>query len=194
MRNTISRTLWVAACCATSSTHAAPLAGYTVDWGPHSVPLSPFLSMLIALMLGLAAYAFIRKHNRQGLVALVIASLVGVTNYNIDSIAGSAYAYTITTESGSQYVSCGAGSATSGYTTAVAQSEILIGTNLGNGVILNSVVPSYATAAAADTPQSLKSVWKNSSNVKVNTSYTECATNVLVTPGSPCMLSCPNPP
>lgn len=92
--------------------------GYNVTWGNQSVPISPWLSMAIGLMLLFATYAFIRRRAGQGLVALAAAvTLVGGLVLHTENAANAVPAtYSITTPSGTQFFNCTFPLAYSGYT------------------------------------------------------------------------------
>lgn len=60
-----------------------------ITWGPlaQSVPLSPVLTALIAIMLLGASYAFMKRHSGTGFGVLVMASLLGIAGVNEDVFA-----------------------------------------------------------------------------------------------------------
>lgn len=94
--------------------------GYNVSWGNQSVPISPWLSMALGLMLLFAAYAFIRRRAGQGLIALAAAvTLVGGLVLHAENAANAILvspAYSITTPSGTHFFNCAIPLAYSRYT------------------------------------------------------------------------------
>ena len=91
--------------------------GYNVNWGVQSVPISPWVSAVIGLLLVLATYAFIRRHAGQGLFMLIAATLVGGLALHTDDSAnaGPVTLKSITTSSGSEFYSCSPLPAYDGY-------------------------------------------------------------------------------
>jgi len=55
----------------------AQVPGYQVSWGTQGVPLSPWLNVLMVLMLALATYVFLRRRSGRGVTLLVGALAVG---------------------------------------------------------------------------------------------------------------------
>lgn len=87
---------------------AQQVYSYNVSWGVQSLPFSPWLSMIIGLMLLFATYAFIRRSAGQGLFMLATATLVGTLALYTDDMAYAPISlYAITTPNGSNTFSCG---------------------------------------------------------------------------------------
>lgn len=151
---------------------AQVVVGHNVGWGIQGVPLSPALTLLISLVLGVAAYAFLKR--RQGLVAaaLLLAGTAGAIGYNLDSYAVP-YAYLITTPAGTQYVSC--------------QSGGLLATDQTNGVLLNTIEPVYGQQSASVKP-ALKSVASKFTTLQPSNGYPNCSPGLTITPTIPCYL------
>jgi hypothetical protein len=83
--------------------------GPNVFWTPaaQNVPLSPWLSALLTVMLTFAFYAFIRRRAKQGYWILFAAILVGgMSLYTNNSGYAGGATYTISTPSGSDLISC----------------------------------------------------------------------------------------
>jgi hypothetical protein len=148
----------------------APLAfaqvppGWDISWGVQGVPLSPALTVAIALMIGLVTYAFMRKRGIPGFMAVLAAVVFGgmTVNSDLSAIVTIINDYTITTEKGSHFVACGTDS-----------SEI--STTVPAGVTLTRVEANF------DTPSITNSI------------ATLCAPGVRVTPTQACQLYCPVP-
>ncbi len=87
---------------------AQPVSGYNVTWGMLSVPISPWISVAIGLLLLLATYAFIRRHAGQGLFMLATATLVAALSLHTAETANAVPTpfYLITTPSGSDFYNC----------------------------------------------------------------------------------------
>lgn len=120
----------------------APLAfaqqvpGWNISWGMQGVPLSPALTAAIALMIGLATYAFMRKRGIQGYMAVLAAVILGAISVNSDLFAID-YDYTIGTDKGSQFVAC-------------SQSSLQIGTTVTGGVTLTTVEATFPLQSVTD--------------------------------------------
>jgi hypothetical protein len=90
----------------------APLAfaqvpqGWDISWGVQGVPLSPALTVAIALMIGLVTYAFMRKRGIPGFMAVLAAVVFGGMTVNSDLFALAIDEYLITTEKGSHFLAC----------------------------------------------------------------------------------------
>ena len=61
--------------------------GYDVSWGIAGVPLSPWMHVTMAALLGLGAMAFLRKRHSGGLFCLAAAVLVGALSLGVDEVA-----------------------------------------------------------------------------------------------------------
>lgn len=156
-----------------------------VAWssGQQSVPLSPSLTAVIALVLGLAAYAFIRKRAGQGLLALVIASALGVAGYKDNSLAAPTApptaAYTINTSSGSVDHTC---------------EEPLpnyLGTDVTGGVTLTRVDVTLEPKSSPSSQTVIKSLAKQGGNVQImEGGYPACEVGLPLKPGDLCELPC----
>jgi hypothetical protein len=87
---------------------AQSVFGYNVSWGVKSVPISPWMSAAIGLLLLIATYAFIRRRAGQGLFMLATATLVGALSLHADDMANAAPVslHSITTSSGSEFYNC----------------------------------------------------------------------------------------
>lgn len=135
--------------------------GQDITWGPlsHSVPLSPMLTTLIAIMLLVATYAFMKRHAGAGIGAMVIASLLGIATVNEDVNAFVAD-YTIATSSGSEYL-CDRNSAVE--LTGIL--PLVIGTSVNPGVRIISANP---------IPTSTITNGKDDVKVNIN-GYPDCA-------------------
>jgi hypothetical protein len=151
-----------------------------VAWsGPQSVPLSPSLTAVIALVLGLAAYAFIRKRAGQGLLALVIASALGVAGYNEHSLAEiDTAAYTIRTSSGSVDHECG------------EPLPNYLGTDVTGGVTLTRVDVAVEPKFSPSSQTNIKSLARQGGNVQIANGYPDCAVGLPLKPGDLCELPC----
>jgi hypothetical protein len=115
---------------------AAPAAlaqqtpGWNVSWGLHSVPLSPALNVLLALMLGGATYWFLRKRGRgQALMGLLAVTAAGALLLPTDT-AAVGYSLEIDTPTGSSFLEC-------------TGNTLYIGTSLPAGVTLSGVSPNF---------------------------------------------------
>jgi len=93
--------------CVATEVLAQPSQGYQVGWGTASVPLSPWSSALIALMLVFSAYAFLRKRGGRAMMMLAAAALVGALGVlgQDRAMAGGA-TDTISTPAGSMTLYC----------------------------------------------------------------------------------------
>lgn len=115
---------------------AAPVAfaqqgpGWNVSWGLQAVPLSPALSVLLALMLCGATYWFLRRRGRgQALMGLLAVAASGALLLPSDT-AAVGYSLEIGTPTGSSFLQC------SGNT-------LYIGTTVQEGVTLSAVSPNF---------------------------------------------------
>jgi hypothetical protein len=165
-----------------ASASFAQQAGYDIAWGVQAVPLSPALSALIVLMMGLATWAFMRKRRGTGFMAAVAAVALGTMSYNADSIAiPDQYLFTISSQTGSTFVECPnielqplEGSAIQ------LQAELpptTVGTTIQGGVTLTRVEPRLFVTS--------------SQQISAQVSPPEtCGVGTRVTPDSPCPLDC----
>ena len=92
----------------TADVWAQVIQGYQVGWGIQSVPLSPWASAAIAIMLTFAAYAFLRKRSGRAMMMLAGAALVAGLTLNTQETAFALVGPTdnITTPSGSMTLYC----------------------------------------------------------------------------------------
>lgn len=152
-----------------------PPPGWQLGWGASPVPLSPWASALIVILLAITAYAFMKRHARTGLMALFGALLAGgaLQNADIDAHAV-AYDYTITTSTGSTFVSCGL--VTPGNAGMAQAQNGLDGPIVGvtQVVTINEVTP---VNWGVVTPPNLNDV-----------GY--CKPGLKLTPGDSCLLPC----
>jgi hypothetical protein len=163
---------------AVSSAVAQQGPGWDVAWGTaQPVPLSPWATALLGLLLVAATYAFLRLRSKQGGVALMAAAAILGSTYLTDDLwAIAPYDLTISTPSGSAFVSCGNFGAGSAQEAMNGIADIVVGTTLQEGVILRRVDPSIPPpAASAATPTAIAN---------------ECSVGLRVTPGAPCTLPC----
>jgi hypothetical protein len=103
--------------------------GYTVTWGVQSVPLSPWASVAISVMLAMAAYAYIKRHAGPAAFMLAMATLVGGLVLHADRSAYAVRQYDqqpISTTSGALSYTCGIGA---------------LVTNIGSSTITLTVTP-----------------------------------------------------
>ena len=96
------------ALCISADVLAQLVPGYQVGWGAQGVPLSPWASAVIALMLAFAAYAFLRKCAGRALMMLAGAVLVGGLSMLAQNraMAGSGVTDLISTPAGSMTLYC----------------------------------------------------------------------------------------
>lgn len=150
---------------------AAPLAlaqvppGWNISWGVQGVPLSPALTVAIALMIGLVTYAFMRKRGIPGFMVVLAAVVFGGITANSNLSAIVLNDYTITTEKGSHFVECG-------------QSSLQIGTTVPAGVTLTRVEPNFEQQVF-------------NARLVTNSIVLQCAPGLKVTPTQGCQLYCP---
>jgi hypothetical protein len=143
---------------------AAPPDGYQVNWGALGVPLSPWLNVLIVLMLALATYVFLRRRAGRGVMLVAGALCVGGLSLYAEKNAISIIAPTtlIATPSGSVTLTC--------------DQTHWLGTSVPEGVTLR-VTPIYPVpkgGAAAATPSGMM--------------VPECASGTHLNPGDLCYL------
>lgn len=151
-----------------------------ISWGAQQpVPLSPALTVAIGLLLGLAAYAFLRKRAGHGLLAMFIASALGVMGYHDKSMAVTPVAYTIHTSSGSVAHTC---------------SEPLpnyLGTDVAGGVTLTRVqVRGRPINPATVESPATKSVAGLTGSVQTQNGYPACEVGLHLANGELCRLPC----
>ncbi len=166
---------------AVSSAMAQQGSGWDLAWGTaQPVPLSPWATALLGLMLVAAAYAFLRKRIQQGGGALMAAAAIFGSTYLTDETwAIPSYDFTISTASGSKFVICGIPAVDSAQqvTNRVA-ADLVVGTTLPEGVILRRVEPSFPVSTSAEAVSEPTTV--------ANT----CSVGLRVTPDAPCTLPC----
>ncbi len=100
--------LGLSALCVSGQLLAEQIPGYQVDWSTgHAVPLSPWVAVVLALMLAGAAYGFLRARAGRALTLLFGAVLVGGLGlYAQDAPAPPVATDTIATPSGSMILYC----------------------------------------------------------------------------------------
>jgi hypothetical protein len=134
---TVAKLMSLAAGMTVAPLACAQLApGWNISWGAQNVPLSPALTAAIALMIGLATYAFMRKRSGQGFIAVLAAVILGAMGVNSDLFAID-YDYTIATQTGSSFVTCN-------------QNSLLIGTAVTGGVTLSKVEANFPLQSVTD--------------------------------------------
>jgi hypothetical protein len=143
MRTIVKLSSVAAAIVVSRAAAAQALYGYNVSWGVQSVPLSPWVSAAIGLMLLLAAHAFLRRHAGRGVFMLAMATLVGAATL----YAGNrAYAppsnFPITTPVGTDKYTCYS-SPYQGYQNLTGNTIALTVTPWGGAP--NAVAPNCAT-------------------------------------------------
>ncbi len=158
--------------------------GYDIAWGVQAVPLSPTLSALIALMMGLATWAFMRKRRGTGFMAAVAAVALGTMGYNSDSIAiPDPHLLTINSQTGSTFVACptfeGQSVESSEIQQQVELSPTTVGTTIPGGVTLTRVQSNFIL------PTSDNGFEPSGASIE------QCTVGTRVTPASPCALFCP---
>jgi hypothetical protein len=159
--------LGLTALCVSSQALAQQLPiGFQVDWGAFGVPLSPWLNVLIVLMLALATYVFLRRRADRGVMLLVGAVFVGGLSLYSErnAISVPLLTSTITTPSGSLTLYC-------------SQGLHAIGTTVVGGVTLrvNPIYGSPPTAAQGGVEPSL-------------VIGPECTSGTHLNPGDTCSL------
>jgi hypothetical protein len=127
--------LWLLAGAPVSSALAQ---SYDIAWGSQAVPLSPWGNVLIALMLSLAAFVYLRKRSGRGLFVFLVALGVGIGTLNSDTFAFYARGLLIGSQSGQGSVTC-------------TGNDMYVETNVPGGVTLSSVV---AHGSVPSTPHS----------------------------------------
>lgn len=162
---------------AVSSAVAQQAPGWNIAWGTaQPVPLSPWTTALLGLLLVAATYAFLRGRSTQGGVALIAAAaIIGSTYLTEESWATPSYDLTISTPAGSAFVSCLNGGAGSEQQQLNGIAAILVGTTLEDGVILSRVDPSFPLSAASAVTPAIANA---------------CSVGLRVTPATPCTLPC----
>ena len=109
-----------------------PPPGWNISWGLQAVPLSPALSVLLALMLGGATYWFLRKRGRgqllMGLLAVGAASAM-LLPANTRAIS---FDLEISSPTGSAFVQC-------------TGNSLYIRSSVPAGVTLASVTPNFSS-------------------------------------------------
>ncbi len=105
MKRFMKLNLWLLAGAPASSALAQ---SYDIAWSSQgvAVPLSPWGNALIALVLSLAAFAYLRKRSGRGLFALLVALGIGIGTLNSDTLAFFATGLTIGSQSGQATVPC----------------------------------------------------------------------------------------
>ncbi len=163
-----------------------PGPGWEIVWGV-GVPISPLASVLIAISLAGATYAFARRKRGQSLIALCIAAIAGVFAMS-GSLEAIAPAYLITAKSGSTVIYCSAppsiDSASNGKLAAnPAQTfDVEVQTNVQDGITLTTVRP-----FGEFNPTSANKVKPQGAPL-----YPQCQAGTLVLPGAPCTVPCPD--
>lgn len=96
----------------TTQAHAQGVPGWTMCWGTgcgiSSVPLSPWLSLLISLVLAAVGYLLIRRRSK-GLASLAALCMVlaGLSGYEMQKAwAARPPDFALTSPSGSQFEAC----------------------------------------------------------------------------------------
>lgn len=113
-----------------STAQAQQGPGWNITWGLETVPLSPVLNVLLALMLGGTTYWFLRKRGRgQALMGLLAVGAASAMLLPLDTRAVG-YSLEIDTPTGSTFVQCSGNS-------------LYIGTTVPAGVSLSSVTPTF---------------------------------------------------
>lgn len=163
---------------AVSSAVAQTAPGWNIAWGTaQAVPLSPWATALLGVLLVAATFAFLRRRSKQGGIALMAAAAVlGSTHLTEDLWAIPSYDLTITTPAGSAFVSCLNGGTGSEQQPMNGIVERFVGTTLEEGVILSRVDPSFPLSAA--------------SAVNPASNASACTVGFRVTPAAPCALPC----
>ncbi len=106
MKRFMKLNLWLLAGAPVSSALAQ---SYEIAWGSQgvAVPLSPWGNALIALVLTMAAFAYLRKRSGRGLFALLVALGIGLGTLNSDTLATFfSTGLTIGSQSGQATVPC----------------------------------------------------------------------------------------
>ncbi|WP_296805458.1 hypothetical protein [Thiocapsa sp.] len=164
---------------AVSSALAQQDFGWDVAWGTaQPVPLSPWATALLGLLLVAATYAFLHKRSKQGGVALIAAGAIFGSTYLTQESWAVAYDLTISTASGSEFVSCGILDIGSTQQEANGPVDLVVGTTLQEGVVLRRVESSFP-------------VLESSEEAPKPTALAEqCSVGLRVTPDAPCTLPC----
>ena len=166
--------------CAVSSAFAQQAPGWNLAWGAaQPVPLSPWATALLGLLLVAATYTFLRRRSTGGGIALVAAAAIFGSSYlTQESWAINPYNYTISTASGSAFVSCAILDSNVEQQETNGIEEIVIGTTLQDGVVLRRVdFSSSAPVSGAAAPEP-------------TIGFDTCSVGLRVTPEAPCSLSC----
>ncbi len=100
--------LFLGAMLASGAALAQQPPGWQIGWGVAAVPLSPWASALIAVLLAIAAYAFMKRRARDGFMVLLGGALAAGLLVDAGQLARAVgYDFTIESSSGTQFVSCG---------------------------------------------------------------------------------------
>lgn len=158
-----------------------PGPGWEIVWG-IGVPISPLASVLIAISLAGATYAFARRKRGQSLIALCVAAIAGVFAMSDSSLAVGPL-FTIPSKSGATVISCNSfafGAADDRKLAAAPASfEVLIGTSVAEGVTLTTVRQIGVAPTSANTVQ------------PQDAGPLLCQAGLVVTPATPCYVPCP---
>ncbi len=125
---------------------AAPAAwaqqgpGWNISWGLQAVPLSPVLNVLLALMLGGAAYWFMRKRGRGQALMGLMAVTAGSALLLPTDMQANGYDYYINTPTGTQFLTCNGNS-------------LDISTTVQSGVVLSTVTPTFSSQLVTNSIQ-----------------------------------------
>lgn len=160
-----------------------PGPGWEIVWGV-GVPISPIASVLIAISLAGATYAFARRKRGQSLIALCVAAIAGVFAISDNSLAvAEDFDFTIPSKSGATIISCNSfafGAADDRKLAADPGSfEVLIGTSVDEGVTLTTVRQIGVAPSSANTVQ------------PQGAGPLLCQAGMLVTKETPCYVPCP---
>lgn len=157
-----------------------PGPGWEIVWG-IGVPISPLASVLIAISLAGATYAFTRRKRGQSLITLCVAAIAGVFAMSDGSLA--THGFTIQSKSGSALIACNSfavGAADDRKLAAggVSTFDVIVSTTESN-VTLTSVraIGFEPTSANAVQPQDV--------------TLQQCQTGTVVTNAVPCFVPCP---
>lgn len=161
-----------------------PGPGWELIWGV-GVPISPLASVLIAISLAGATYAFTRRKRGQSLIALCVAAIAGVFAMSDGSLAVGP-GFTIPSKSGATIISCNSfaiGAAEDRKLAAGASSfDVIVSTSVPEGVTLTTVRPINGfTSTSSNTVQ------------PQDVTLLQCQAGSVVTQAVPCFVPCPLP-
>lgn len=159
-----------------------PGPGWELTWG-IAVPISPLASVLIAISLAGATYAFARRKRGQSLIALCVAAIAGVFALSDASMAVGPN-YLITTKSGATIISCSSYQPVSSDNRKLAADpssfDVIVGTSVPEGVTLTTVRPINGFTATSP-----------GQTVAPSAALLQCQAGTALTEDTYCTLPCP---